>query len=236
MRFSDIINEAPKNDPEELKRRLARTKDVHDKRDAEKAERSKRASELGKKGAQARALNKDFKAFNKDLRKDELERREQEQNAQPQNVERDPPASPNNASLSDAEKDLIAPFIKNQIRDRKRKRGIEGDQGVEERDVLDFAKEKYPNADPSEIESLWKQVTGGTPEKPKAADVATKFGDTPADNAEKPEQSQPQQQQQPRSAPAKKPSSKGSVMGQIMSKVKDMSMKELKIFKKELES
>lgn len=252
MRFSDITNEAPKNDPEELKRRLDKAKGINDKRDQEKADRSQRASDLGKKGAEARSFNKDLKATGMDIRKDELAKRDQEVSAQDAGGQGEPEQSTSpeqSANLNDTEKQLVAPFIKSQIRDRKRKRGVEGNQGVEEKDVLDYAKEKYPNVDPEELEAVWKKITGAsgglkTGNLMKAADSGSSF-QSDGDN-DQPQQSQ--QSEKPfnfptdepkQSAPMKSSSPMGSrgkanPMGKIMSRVKQMSLRDLKLFKKEL--
>ena len=188
MRFEELI-EAPRNDPEELKRRTDRAKGTMDKQQAQKDKISSRASELGKKGAQQRKLNKDFKSFNMDLRKDELEKREAEKNKgsvsknspeknsnnvdsqgriEPTVNQPNQPTKPNQPNAQKSSKgkikkeidDTILQFIKQQIKDRKRQQGIDGDQGVEEKDVVDFAKYKYPDANPEVIDKMWAEVKG----------------------------------------------------------------------------
>ncbi len=228
MRFKDLF-EAPRNNPADLAKKVGSVNDAE--RDRKETIR-KRNSSNGKLGAQTRAMNKDFKALNKELKNDAKAKAADQQAA----VEPEP--NKPNTDMSSAEKDLIAPFIKSQIRDRKRKRGVEGDQGVEERDVLDYAQEKYPNVDAQELEGLWKQVSGGD-SSPKATDVETPYG-SGKDEDPQPNQDEPKTQKKPRRKPSGGSgggsSPEGSVsskdMGRILDRIKSMSMKELKWFKK----
>jgi hypothetical protein len=268
MRFSEIVNEAPRNDPDELKRRTDRSKGVLDKQAADKAKISSRASELGKKGAKQRALNKDLKAFNKDLRKDELEKREREAKSA-ENGHREPdPQKPvndgdgiNKPSVADSGQsdidaqntsgipndvkseidDTILMFLKQQIKSHKRKRGIEGDQGVEERDVIDFAKHKYPDVDPMQIDRLWIEVKGGS-NAVSLSDVGSEYKSGETSNAsysgkdldkklnnrrkERSRSNSPRRYQQTNYTDDEELS-----VGNVISKVSDMSNKDMKRFK-----
>lgn len=280
MRFSEIINEAPRNDPEELKRRTDRAKGALDKQSAEKAKISSRASELGKKGAQQRALNKDFKEFNKGLRKDELEKRDREKQASDNKHEEPSPQEPHvdsrgrteptigddgqaQADASNPENttndfkaevdDTILSFLKQQIKAHKRKRGVEGDQGVEERDVIEFAKHKYPKVDPTQIDKIWAEVKGhgssvaNMNTSAMAADAGGDYnkGGAPDDNKVKDLDAKVKKQtdRQERSTSRNQGGGRNQQsqtqefsMGNVMSKLRDMDEKDIKKFKEFLQN